>query len=262
MSALAAGYKTAVRGGVALRYTDTGAGDPPLLFIHGWCCDQTHWRGQLPVFSRDHRVVALDLRGHGASDKPDQDYTIDGFVDDAAWLTAELGLERPVIAGHSMGGVIALNFVRKHPEAARAAVMADAPAVPVPGNLRPMVDNLLAGLQTPAYSQIAEAFARTMFNEASPPGLPDEVAPRMARAPQRLMYTALQSTLSPAAIEPGPLPVPALFVRAATAFDSEDEIRGRYPGAQVVTLEAAHFLQMEKPAEFNERLMKFLRSLP
>ena len=94
----------ATRNGVRLAYADTGAGDPPLLFLHGWCCDHTHWRGQVPEFARSNRVVTVDLRGHGASDKPDEDYTIAGFVDDLAWLITETELQRPVVIGHSMGG--------------------------------------------------------------------------------------------------------------------------------------------------------------
>ncbi|HSP54543.1 MAG TPA: alpha/beta hydrolase, partial [Dehalococcoidia bacterium] len=68
--------KLAVRDGVALAYLDIGVGAPPLLFIHGWCCDRTYWREQLLAFQDRHWTVAVDLRGHGASDKPDQDYGI------------------------------------------------------------------------------------------------------------------------------------------------------------------------------------------
>ena len=107
--------KTANREGVNLRYLDTGSGDPALVFIHGWCCDQTTWRDQIKAFSPRHRIIAVNLRGHGASDKPDQDYDIAGFVDDMTWLIQEIGLDRPVIIGHSMGGVTTLNLLAKAP---------------------------------------------------------------------------------------------------------------------------------------------------
>ena len=254
--------RIATRDGLRLAYVDTGEGDPPLVFVHGWCCDHTHWRAQVPEFSRRHRVVALDQRGHGQSGKPDQDYTIAGFVDDLAWLIRELGLERPVLIGHSMGGVIALNLAHEHPNLLRAIVMVDAPAVPIPDSMQPTVTELLEGLRSPPYREVASEFvASFMFNEWSDPELKAEIVAGMASAPQRLMYTALESTLAAENMPAGPIPVPAMFVRAATQTASADEIRARYPGIEVAEVDAAHFLQMEKPEATNRILSRFLEGI-
>src|SRR6266498_3479890 len=122
--------KSANRDGVNLAYLDTGSGEPALVFIHGWCCNHTMWGEQTKTFASKHRVIAVDLRGMGESDKPDQDYDIDGFGDDMAWLLNEIGLKRPVLIGHSMGGVITLNLLRKYPDIAHAAVFVDAGIMP------------------------------------------------------------------------------------------------------------------------------------
>src|SRR5437867_7325652 len=127
-----ADLKTATRDGVKLAYLDTGTGDPPLLFVHGWCCDHAYWRDQIPEFAQRHRVVAADLRGTGGSDAPDRDYSIAQFADDVAWLCGEIGLEKPVIVGHSMGGLIALDIARRYPELPRALVFNDAVLTPFP----------------------------------------------------------------------------------------------------------------------------------
>jgi pimeloyl-ACP methyl ester carboxylesterase len=87
------------RDGVRLYYEEQGAGDPPMLFIHGWCCDRTYHAPQAAHFSPKHHCISIDLRGHGESDKPEQGYSIAGFADDVAWLCQELALKRPVIAG-------------------------------------------------------------------------------------------------------------------------------------------------------------------
>jgi pimeloyl-ACP methyl ester carboxylesterase len=254
--------KMAVRDGIGLAYADIGAGDPPLLFIHGWCCDRSHWREQILAFQNEHRTVAVDLRGHGASDKPDQDYGIGLFVDDMAWICAETGLERPVVVGHSMGGVIGMNLVRKHPGLARGLVMVDSPVVPLPDALQATADAVFAGLKSPAYVDVSKNFVNTfMFREDSDPELKLRIIEGMASAPQRVMWTALSDTLSPANIEPGPIPVPTLFVRASTAISSAEQITSRYPGVALREFDAAHFLMMEKPAEFNEILREFLRGL-
>ncbi|HET9476715.1 MAG TPA: alpha/beta hydrolase [Dehalococcoidia bacterium] len=251
--------QTQSRDGVNLAYLDIGAGDPPLLFIHGWCCDRSYWRDQLLEFQGRHRTVAVDLRGHGDSDKPDQDYTIAGFVDDMAWLSERIGLERPVIVGHSMGGVIGLNLVRKHPGLARGLVMVDSPVVPLPDAFRATEAAIFAGLNSPAYVDVAKGFVgNVMFRADSDPTLKQTIVDGMALAPQRVMLTALRDVLSAANMAPGPISVPALFARATTATASAGEITARYPGLRVEEFDAAHFLQMEKPDAFNEILGAFV----
>jgi pimeloyl-ACP methyl ester carboxylesterase len=254
--------KSANRDGVNLRYLDTGDGDPALVFIHGWCCNQSMWGDQIEAFAPKHRIIAVDLRGHGESDKPDQDYDIAGFADDMAWLIREIGLGRPVLIGHSMGGVTTLNLLRKQPDIARAAVFVDAGIIPFPAELRPMVDQTIEALKTPGYKDIAKnAIAQFMFREESPPELRDRVAAEMAEAPQRLMYTALPSTLDEANYPPGPVPVPSLFVKAATLQATEEQIKERYPGMEVVSFDAGHFVHMEKPQEFNTIISKWLEKV-
>lgn len=251
------------RDGITLRYLDTGTGDPPLLFIHGWTCNLTNWRDQVPHFAKKHRVVAFDQRGHGESDKPDQDYTIDGFVDDVAWLIGELKLEKPVVVGHSMGGTITLNLVRKYPDIATAAILIDAPILPLPEATHPRIAPLFAGMQSPAYASVAEGFARmSFFNTKSPPELVEELIAGMKSAPQRLMYTAMMSILDEKSMPPGTLPVPALFIRAEEPqLAAEDALRERYPGMSVITVPSAHFVQMEQPTATNNIISDFLDKL-
>ncbi|TMB66376.1 MAG: alpha/beta hydrolase [Chloroflexi bacterium] len=254
--------KSANRDGVKLAYLDTGSGEPALVFIHGWCCNYAMWDEQTKAFAPKHRVVAVDLRGMGASDKPDQDYDIDGFGEDMAWLLKEIGLDRPVLIGHSMGGVITLNLLRKHPDIARAAVFVDAGIMPFPDEFQPLIAQMIEGLKSPASRDVATNFVKQfLFRPESPPELRDEVAASMAQAPQRVMHTALASTLDPNNCPPGELPVLSLFVRAASLPMTERQIAERYPGMEVKTMDAGHFVHMEKPEEFNALLAKFLERI-
>ena len=102
------------RDGTKLAYQESGAGDPPFVLVHGWTCDHTSFAPQVQHFGHDHRVLAVDLRGHGQSDAPEQDYTIPGFADDVAWLGHEVGIDRAIFVGHSMGGTVVLDLAACH----------------------------------------------------------------------------------------------------------------------------------------------------
>ena len=118
------------RDGVSLFYAFTQGPLPPVVLLHGWCCDHTFLAPQAAHLARlGHTVVAPDFRGHGRSDKPEQAYPIRGFTDDVAWLCAELGLERPVLIGHSMGGIVAYDLAACLPDLPAAIVMLDAAVV-------------------------------------------------------------------------------------------------------------------------------------
>jgi pimeloyl-ACP methyl ester carboxylesterase len=70
------------RDGVNLLYEKTAGGDPPILFVHGWCCDHSYFAPQFERYAeRGHRVVAVDLQGHGQSDKPEGSYAMQGLHD-------------------------------------------------------------------------------------------------------------------------------------------------------------------------------------
>ncbi len=124
-----------VRDGVALAHLEAGPevpAAPPLVFIHGWMGDHRALLPQISYFARRRHVVAINLRGHGDSDAPQQDYTIDGFADDVAWQCNQLGLSRPLIIGHSLGGMIALELAGRHPDLPSGVVMIDTIIFPPP----------------------------------------------------------------------------------------------------------------------------------
>ncbi|WP_379624123.1 alpha/beta fold hydrolase [Pseudonocardia sp. GCM10023141] len=122
-----------VRDGVALDYEETGHGGPPIVLVHGAFCDRSDVGALVEHYRSSHRVVAVDLRGHGRSDAPVQNYPVDVFAGDVAWLCAQLGVHRPVVIGHSLGGQVALQLAADHPDLPAAVVALDSTIVPPPG---------------------------------------------------------------------------------------------------------------------------------
>src|ERR1700682_6662789 len=66
--------------GAKIHYTEYGAGENALVFVHGWSCDETFWAGQAPVLGAKFHVITIDLPGHGQSDKPQISYTMDFYA--------------------------------------------------------------------------------------------------------------------------------------------------------------------------------------
>lgn len=118
--------------GCRLAYDDSGGDGPSIILLHGMLFDRTVFVHQQAAFAPDWRVVTLDLRGHGESDRPSGDYTLDVFVDDLEILIGVLGLDRPVLVGWSMGSGAAMVFAARHPGALSAVVLVGAAAVPAP----------------------------------------------------------------------------------------------------------------------------------
>ena len=99
---------TIMHNGVKLAFEDRGAGKPAFIFVHGTACNRSFFAPQAEHFARRHRVVSVDLRGHGESDKPPGPYPIAAYADDIAYMIEQLGLGKAVAVGHSMGGVSVL----------------------------------------------------------------------------------------------------------------------------------------------------------
>jgi len=92
------------RADVRLAFEDNNAALPPMLLVHGCGLDHHSLTKIADFFSKSYRVISVDLRGHGRSDAPYQEYTVPAFADDLAWLCAELTLPKVCVVGHSMGG--------------------------------------------------------------------------------------------------------------------------------------------------------------
>jgi pimeloyl-ACP methyl ester carboxylesterase len=115
-------------GGVRIRYVDTGAG-PAVVLVHGFTGDiERSWvnTGVLPELARDHRVLALDLRGHGHSDKPHDPRAYDELALDVIRLLDHLQIEKSHVVGYSLGGIIVAKLLTTYPERFRSAVLGGA----------------------------------------------------------------------------------------------------------------------------------------
>jgi len=128
------------------------AGDenkPPVLCVHGLSANCRCWDVMANALIPDYRVLAVDLRGRGLSDKPESGYSVKHHIEDLKCLMENLGLQRPVLMGHSLGALIVLTFAARHPDLVSGVILVDGAGVLTPeqmgrvmAGIKPSIDRL------------------------------------------------------------------------------------------------------------------------
>lgn len=260
LAAHTCGMQRLDRDGVALAYEETGSGAPPFLLVHGWTHDHTYLAPQADHLSRKHRVVSVDLRGHGESDKPDQPYTIAGLADDLAWLICELGLNRPIVVGHSMGGAVTLHLAGHHGSLVSAAILLD-PAVFIPRTIQESLAPMRGALRSPGFREAQRQFVNGFsFLPSDDVQLRQQIVEHMSSAPQHVMAGCWEAMLdydaAPAATA---CRVPVLCIAAARPIADLAAFRAANP--QVVfgqTVGSGHYHQLLVPDQVNSMIDGFV----
>ena len=111
--------------GLRFHYRKYAGEGRPLVLLHGVASNARWWLLVGPLLARRFRVFALDQRGHGETDKPDSGYDFASVVGDLGAFIDALGLEQPIVVGHSWGGNVALQFAAQHPERPAGLVLVD-----------------------------------------------------------------------------------------------------------------------------------------
>jgi pimeloyl-ACP methyl ester carboxylesterase len=249
------------RDGVKLFYeeAESGSDAAPLLLVHGWTCFHGHFAPQFGYFAPTRRVVSVDLRGHGVSDVTGP-FTIETFVDDLVWLCGALELRRPVVVGHSMGGMIAVQMAATRPDVVRAAVALDSPFAPA-GALTGAIGPLLAALSGPDQLEARRAVVNAMFGPHDDPVRAAEVAEVMLATPLAVTADAIASVGGwdgEGALRACTVPVLTVHADAGTAMDA-GRLVPECPHLTVgKTVGAGHFIQLEVPDQVNAMLERFL----
>jgi pimeloyl-ACP methyl ester carboxylesterase len=128
-------------------YVRAGSG-PVLLLLHGMGCDHTTWLPVIDQLARKYTVIAPDLLGHGASDKPRADYSVGGYANGMRDLLTILDIDKVTVVGHSPGGGVAMQFAYQFPERTERLVLV------APGGIGPEVSPLIRAVTLPGFHQL------------------------------------------------------------------------------------------------------------
>jgi pimeloyl-ACP methyl ester carboxylesterase len=244
--------------GVAIHYTDTGQGSPALVFVHGWSCDATYWDAQVAHFAAKHRVVAIDLAGHGDSGQDRKAYTMEAFGADVAAVLAQLDLKDAVLVGHSMGGAVIVEAALAAPDRVAGLVGVDN-FQNVNLRLPPeSIDVFLASFEAD-FTPRVRAWVSGFFPAGADSALAAGIAADMASAPPAVGLSAMRELLhwyGGRATERLPLlKAPLMCINADMQPTQVEPIKALVPGYQLRTMAGrGHFLMREDPAGFNKLL--------
>jgi pimeloyl-ACP methyl ester carboxylesterase len=244
---------------------------PAIVLIHGFGAAIDWWDEIAPALAADHRVVRIDLIGHGGTQAPASGYSVERQGELVAAVLDKLGLDRVTIIGHSMGGEVATAFAALEPQRIERMILIDSP---------PTVETTFTIMAEAAFAPvIGELLSHFQTDETLRRGLAQGFAPGFA-VPEKfvadlkqLTYTAFRSahgdsvayrTAKPTYERLAALnPVPPLLALCGTedAIVPPDQAKffARVPGAKVVMIEGSgHSPMVEKPAKTLELIRSFL----
>lgn len=245
--------------GATIAYRSMGVGEPALMFIHGICADRSYFRSQFLHFSQRRRVLALDLRGHGAS-SPADEASIEELAADVIAVADDAGVQRVVLCGHSMGGPIALRAASARPDLVRGIAMLDG-VVLFPEPVRAAaLGRLVPALATEHWKQALRGFFDTNILEPQdPPDLrhrvmasADDVSPALVRA----IFTSLFSSDHSDELRRSTSRL--LYIHGKTPADVQ-RLQVLRPDAAVERISGrGHYLMLTAPERVNSMLGSFL----
>lgn len=248
--------------GVGLRYIEAGSGGTPIVFVHGWSCDLTFFAPQARQFSESRRCVSVDLRGHHGLDAPEGSATIPTHAADVVRLCEGLGIDHPVIAGHSMGGAIALEIAASNPTFPAALVLVD-PAFPVSKDVIPFMEAFVEELEAPGYRTAARDFVeQAMFMPSDDEVVKDQIIEAMLGTPQHVMVSEMRSVVEFSTRPARTWTLPVLNIVAGQPVADHASLGLRCTNLETTsTPGVGHFNQLLAPDVVNEAMERFLARL-
>jgi 3-oxoadipate enol-lactonase len=251
--------------GIELNYVVEGTG-PWLVMSHSLACDLTMWDEQAAVLRRHFKVLRFDTRGHGKSDAPAGEYTLDMLAYDVHGLLQGLGVARCHWVGLSMGGMIGQTFALKFPAMFATLVLADTSSRYAPDAL-PLWQGRIKTAQAQGMEALVESTLGRWFTEPFRKSHPEVTArvSAMIRATPVPGYAGCCSAIPQINVTDRLKEVkcPALVIvgeqDAGTPVALSREIHAALPGSELVIIpSASHLSNLEQPAAFNRALTNFL----
>jgi pimeloyl-ACP methyl ester carboxylesterase len=238
-----------------IAFADVGVGDPAVVLLHGLFANRTYYAAQARHLAARHRVLTIDLRGHGESDVPEEGYRLDALADDVIRVCEEARVSHAVFGGHSMP--VALKVALRRPDLAAGLVLLDGAVLLPPAVRDGRLGPLIRALETDAWRDALIAFFGSVAGSAAERVRRDlATVPRVYAAP--LLRDIVSSDFSAELVA---VHCPLTYVHGEMPLDLE-RLRALRPDAIVKTIpDAGHCLMLTAPDEVNAALGRFLTAV-
>jgi pimeloyl-ACP methyl ester carboxylesterase len=252
--------------GLKIQSSSAGKGRQTVILVHGWTCDSSSWSAQVAPLSKTHRVVTLDLPGHGLSGSPaDGKFSVDLFARAVEAVRVEANADKVVLVGHSMGAPVIRQYARMYPQHVAGLVAVDGPLAggPGPAPQRGQAPPGRPQMTGPEGLKARENMIRGMFTPQTPPALQQQILAMMLKAPESTATGAMAAMGDPALWKEDIVTVPVLAIYAGTSrLPDLDNMRKTLPQFEATQVAGTgHFVMMENPEEFNRLLSAFLEKV-
>ena len=254
------------RDGTPISFEIYGTGEPTLVFVHGWCCDARYWRAQLPYFTKNHRVVMLDLAGHGHSGMTRSQYTMRAFGEDVRAVTEVTGSRRVILIGHSMGGSVIAEAARIMPNRVIGLIGIDTLENIEYLMTREELKRMIAPLEK-NFRTGSRQFVDEMISPKTNPQLREWILSDMSAAPPAVALSAMSNMMSQyitgeAAKIFDEIRVPVITVNGDMWPVNYEANRRHMLSFDAIVLKGAdHFLMLNRTEQFNRALKKAISEI-
>jgi pimeloyl-ACP methyl ester carboxylesterase len=251
--------QTSIKGAAGnLFVSDGGAGGIPVVFIHAFGGSTQQWENQLEHLRSNRRAIAFDLRGHGHSETPaNNDYDVELLANDIAAVVNGLKLDSFILVGHSMGGSAAIAYASKHQEKVRGLLLTGTPGK-TPAEQSKQV---IGSLESEKYDAVMEDYMKKLLANATP------ATDKSERDGMNKISKEGSISLIKALFKYDPLPDlrnypgPKLIVSRSNE-EQPNSLHIAFPNILYKMVEGtSHWIQMDKPEEFNKILDDFLKTI-
>jgi len=247
--------------GVPIHFTTLGQGEPALIFVHGWTLNGTFWEQQLGHFAERYQVVAVDLAGHGESGIDRDQWTMAAFGGDVAAVVDDLGLDRVVLIGHSMGGAVVLEAARRLGGRVDGLVFVDSFFDPDNESPEEEEKEIVELFRADFRGNVDSMSKQYFFTADADSLLKDRIANHMSSFDPNIGVAAITELFAYKDWEViGEMDVPMAAINA-NMYPTNVERLYEYGVEPYIMEGVGHFLMMEKPEEFNRILEEAVQEL-